>query len=73
MLETVFRQVAGPLVTPDTPGAWWRGLRLLAPDGTQFDLPDSTSNSDTFDGPSTTRGVSSGFHQVRAAVLAETG
>ncbi|MFF8670045.1 transposase domain-containing protein [Streptomyces sp. NPDC015242] len=57
VLETVFRQVAGPLATPATPGAWWRGLRLLALDGTQFDLPDSTSNGDTFDGPSTTGGV----------------
>ncbi|MFJ9467686.1 transposase domain-containing protein [Streptomyces caniferus] len=36
VLETVFRQVAGPLATQDTPGAWWRGLRLLALDGTQF-------------------------------------
>ncbi|MEV0494970.1 hypothetical protein [Streptomyces atratus] len=35
VLETVFRQVAGPLATPGTPGAWWRGLRLLALDGTQ--------------------------------------
>nr|WP_281277911.1 transposase domain-containing protein [Streptomyces globosus] len=61
VLETVFRQVAGPLATRDTPGDWWRGLRLLALDGTQFDLPDSTSNGDTFDGPSTTGGVPFGF------------
>ncbi|WP_051836531.1 transposase domain-containing protein [Streptomyces sp. NRRL F-2580] len=61
VLETVFRQVPGPLATPDTPGAWWRGLRLLALDGTQFDLPDSTSNGDTFDGPSTTGCVPFGF------------
>ncbi|MFC9399275.1 hypothetical protein ACFTWS_40160 [Streptomyces sp. NPDC057027] len=58
---------------PATPGAWWRGLRLLALDGTQFDLPDSTSNGDTFDGPSTTGGVPFGFPQVRAVVLAEIG
>ncbi|MEX0167999.1 transposase domain-containing protein [Streptomyces sp. LMG1-1-1.1] len=73
VLETVFRQVAGPLATPATPGAWWRELRLLALDGTQFDLPDSTSNGDTFDGPSTTGGVPFGFPQVRAVVLAEIG
>lgn len=73
VLETEFRQVAGPLATRDTPGAWWRGLRLLALDGTQFDLPDSTSNGDTFDGPSTTGGVPFGFPQVRAVVLAEIG
>ncbi|WTD03289.1 transposase domain-containing protein [Streptomyces albidoflavus] len=64
VLGTVFRQVAGPLATPATPGAWWRGLRLLALDGTQFDLPDSTSNGDTFDDPSTTGGVPFGFPQV---------
>lgn len=49
------------------------GLRLLALDGTQFDLPDSTNNGDTFDGPSTTGGVPFGFPQVRAVVLAEIG
>ncbi|MFE4218595.1 IS4 family transposase [Streptomyces sp. NPDC056844] len=72
VLETVFRQVAGPLAVPETPGAWWRGLRLLALDGTQFDVPDSMGNGDTFDGPST-GGTPFGFPQVRAAVLAEIG
>ncbi|MEU3321535.1 IS4 family transposase [Streptomyces sp. NPDC006785] len=73
VLETPFREVTGPLATPDTPGAWWRGLRLLALDGTQFDLPGSVSNGNTFDGPSTTGGLPFGFPQVRAVVLAEIG
>ncbi|WP_128984825.1 transposase domain-containing protein [Streptomyces roseicoloratus] len=73
VLETVFRQVAGPLATPETPVAWWRRLRLLALDGTPFDLPDATSNGDTFDGPSTTGGVPFGSPQVRAVVLAGIG
>lgn len=64
--------MAGPLAVPETPGAWWRGLRLLALDGTQFDVPDSVSDGDTFDGPST-GGTPFGFPQVRAAVLAEIG
>ncbi|MFI1155089.1 IS4 family transposase [Streptomyces sp. NPDC020817] len=72
VMETLFRLVAGPLATQDTPGAWWRGLRLLALDGTRFDLPDSASNGDTFDGPST-GGIPFGFPRVRAAVLAEIG
>ncbi|PAM99974.1 hypothetical protein CJI59_19980 [Streptomyces sp. Alain-F2R5] len=72
VLETVFRQVTGPLAATETPGAWWRGLRFLALDGTQFDVPDSVSNGDTFDGPST-GGAPFGFPQVRAAVLAEIG
>lgn len=70
--ETVFRQVAGPLALPETPGAWWPGLRMPALDGTQFDVPDSVSNGDTFGGPST-GGTPFGFPQVRAAVLAEIG
>ncbi|MFE2548968.1 IS4 family transposase [Streptomyces sp. NPDC059355] len=53
-------------------GAWWRGLRLPALDGTQCDVPDSVGNGDTFDGPST-GGTPFGFPQVRAAVLAEIG
>ncbi|MFF9853321.1 IS4 family transposase [Streptomyces litmocidini] len=73
VLETVFRKVAGPRATPATPGAWWRGPRPLALDGTRFDLPDPTSNGDTFDGPSSTGGVPFGFPQVRAVVLAEIG
>jgi hypothetical protein len=72
VLESLFRQVAGPLATPDTPGAWWRGLRLLALDGTRFELPDSVGNGDTFDGPST-GGIPFGFPQVRPVVLAEIG
>ncbi|MFJ4806936.1 hypothetical protein [Streptomyces murinus] len=72
MMESLFRLVAGPLSTPDTPEAWWRGLRLLTLDGTQFDLPDSANNGDSFDGPST-GGFPFGFPQVRAAMLAEIG
>ncbi|MEU2222243.1 IS4 family transposase [Streptomyces sp. NPDC018347] len=72
VLETVFRQLAGPLAVPETPGAWRRGLRLLALDGTQFDVPDSAGDGDTFAGPST-GGTPFGFPQVRAAVLAEIG
>ncbi|WP_131735877.1 IS4 family transposase [Actinomadura roseirufa] len=73
VMETLFREVAGPLATHDTPGAWWRGLRLLALDGTQFDVPDSMSNGSAFDGPSTTDHTPLGFPQVRAVVLAEIG
>ncbi|MEU3498783.1 IS4 family transposase [Kitasatospora cineracea] len=72
-LETLFRAVAGPLADVDTPGAFWRGLRLLAIDGTQIDVPDSVSNGLTFDGPCLTDRTPTGFPQVRAVVLAEVG
>ena len=72
VMDSLFREVAGPLAGPATPGAWWRGMRLLAIDGTQFDIPDSVSNGLAFDGPSS-RGVPFGFPQIRAVVLSEIG
>ncbi|MFD5616834.1 transposase domain-containing protein, partial [Kitasatospora sp. NPDC127060] len=48
-LESLFRSIAGTLATSDTPGAFWRDLRVLAIDGTQIDVPDSHSNATTFD------------------------
>jgi len=72
-LESLFRAVAGTLATEDTPGAFWRGLRLLAIDGTQIDIPDSLSNATTFDGPCLQDRTPTGFPQVRAVVLSEIG
>jgi Insertion element 4 transposase N-terminal/Transposase DDE domain len=72
VLEALFRKVAGRLASSSTPGAQWRGLRLLALDGTQFDVPDSAANGAAFDGPSTA-GTPFGFPQVRAVVLSEVG
>ncbi|MBV6700219.1 IS4 family transposase [Kitasatospora aureofaciens] len=72
-LESLFRSIAGTLATPETPGAFWCGLRLLAIDGTQIDVPDSHSNATTFDGPCLQDRTPTGFPQVRAVVLAEVG
>jgi hypothetical protein len=39
-----FSQVVRPLATPQTPGAFCRGSRLLGIDGTACDLPDSPAS-----------------------------
>ena len=39
-MSRLFALVARPLATPDTPGAFLHGLRLMAVDGTVFDVPD---------------------------------
>jgi hypothetical protein len=44
-LRELFRLVAKPLSTSDTPGAFFRGLRLVVLDGTTFDVPDTPENS----------------------------
>jgi len=41
-MRLVFEQVAEPVAMPTTRGAWLRGLRLLAIDGFDADVPDST-------------------------------
>ncbi|MEQ4720673.1 IS4 family transposase [Nonomuraea sp. B19D2] len=41
--KTLFETLAGPLAWPDTVGAFWRGLRTVAIDGTGMHLADSDS------------------------------
>jgi Insertion element 4 transposase N-terminal/Transposase DDE domain len=72
-LKALFRQVAGPVATEVTPGAWYGRWRLMAVDGTTFDVPDSEDNDARFGRPKTHRGERSAFPQVRVVVLAECG
>ena len=37
-------QVGRPLATPETKGAWYRGLRVLSLDGTTLEVPDTPAN-----------------------------
>src|SRR3954463_11326558 len=48
----LFTQVVRPLAEPETPGAFYRGLRLMGVDGTIFDVPDSAANAAAFARPS---------------------
>ena len=61
-----------PLATPDTPGAFYRGLRLMGIDGSVFDVPDSPANAAAFARASGGRGDGA-FPQVRKASLVELG
>lgn len=45
-LQALFAQVAKPMATPDTQGAWYRGWRLVAFDGTTLDVPDTLENEE---------------------------
>jgi hypothetical protein len=72
-LRRLFVEVARPLATQDTQGAWYRGLRVLAIDGTTLDVPDSPANAQAFGRPATHRGERTAFPQVRVLGLAECG
>lgn len=73
-LKALFARVAVPVATEATVGAWYRGWRLVAVDGTTFDVPDTSSNVDHFGRPGNSRGEGkSAYPQARVAVLAECG
>lgn len=61
-----------PLATPDTPGAFFHGLRWMGLDGTVFDVPDSPANAAAFQRATGSRGAGA-FPQVRKVSLVELG
>ena len=73
-LRVLFTATAKPMATEATPGAFWRGLRLMAVDGTVWDVADTAANEAAFGRPGNARGSDkSSFPQVRMACLWETG
>ncbi|MDT0467033.1 IS4 family transposase [Streptomyces gibsoniae] len=73
-LWALFAVTAKPMATEATPGAFWRGLRLLAVDGTCRDVADSEADETAFGRPGNGCGPGkSAFPQVRMAALVEVG
>ena len=68
-VQRVFDLVVKPLATPQTPGAFYHGLRLMGIDGTVLDVPDTSANEAHFGRSSGGRGDSA-FPQVRKVSLA---
>jgi hypothetical protein len=71
-IRRVFELVVKPLATPQTPGAFYRDLRLMAIDGTVVDMPDTPANDAHFGRSSGGRGDSA-FPQLRKVSLVELG
>lgn len=69
-LRRLFRRVCHPLATRQTKGAFWRGFRLMAIDGTLQDVADTPANTNFF-GRITSGKNSSPFPQMRCLYLAE--
>jgi len=72
-IKALFDAVAAPLADADTPGVWLAARRLVAIDGTTFDVADSVVNDEFFGRPGTAKGERSAFPQVRVVALAECG
>ncbi len=71
LLEELFVHCAGPQATPRTPGAFWKGMRLLALDGTLESVPDTPDNRATFRYSTDDELSHSPFPQVRVVLLVE--
>jgi hypothetical protein len=69
----LFERVVRPLARPDTPGAFYHGLRLMGLDGTVLDVPDSPANATAFGRPSAGPRGDGAFPQVRKLSLVELG
>jgi hypothetical protein len=73
-LRALFDAACQPLATEATVGAFYRQWRLVAVDGTTFDLPDTAANAGYFGRPGSARGAGKGaFPQVRVTALGECG
>lgn len=71
-LAELFARVRGPIAEGGTRGAWWRGLRVMAWDGTELEVPDSRANAELYGYPGSRRGRA-GYPQVRLLALVECG
>jgi hypothetical protein len=71
-LRLLFERTCRVGATDETLGAFYKGWRLMAMDGTVYTVPDSTVNAKAFGYPKGGRG-SGAFPQVRKLSLVETG
>jgi transposase IS4-like protein/DDE family transposase len=74
-LEALYREVVAPVAADGTPGAWYRGWRVMSLDGSTLDVSDTAPNARAFGRPSSPRGVNAtgAFPQLRVVGLLETG
>jgi hypothetical protein len=72
VMRQLAERVLRPLARPDAPGAWYRGWRLMAVDGSCMDVADEAVNAEHFGYPAASRGQSA-FPQARVLGLIECG
>lgn len=71
-LQQLHDDLVRPIARPETRGAWYRGRRLVALDGSTFDVADTRANVKAFSRPGASRGASA-YPQLRVVSLVESG
>ncbi len=69
----LFEQTVRPLATPQTPGAFYKGCRLMGIDGVVYNIPDRPELEAVFGRPSSGDRGKGAFPQVRKVSLVELG
>jgi hypothetical protein len=72
VMRRLAERVLRPLAAEGAPGAWYRGLRVMALDGSCMDVADEAANAAFFGYPGASRGQSA-FPQARVLGLVECG
>jgi len=71
-MRQIAERVLRPLASAQAPGAWYRGLRVMAIDGSCMDVADEKANAEFFGYPGASRGESA-FPVLRVLGLVECG
>lgn len=71
-LKELFDQLAHPIATRATQGAWFRGRRLVTLDGSTLQVQDSSANERAFGRPATAKRPAA-YPVIRFALLIENG
>lgn len=72
-VRRLFERLVRLRATPQTPGAFYKGWRLMALDGTVYNVPDSAAHAAAFGRPSAGPRGDGAFPQIRKLSLVETG
>jgi hypothetical protein len=71
-VKQTFAQVAGPVATMDTPGAFLGARRKMSIDGLEWDVPDTKANAAEFGYPGSGKdGAAAAFPKARAVTISE--
>lgn len=71
-MRQLYVELAQPVATAQTRGAWYRRWRLVSLDGTTLDVADEQLNVEAFGRPGSSRGGAA-FPQLRWVALVESG
>ena len=72
-LKRLYEELARPIATAATQGAFYRTWRLVSLDGSVLDVGDTDENESAFGRPGVSRGLGSAFPQMRFCALVENG